>query len=163
MGKEEKELPPRFGTVNFERRKHPRFVVDLPVEYWKVDHSKSYPSRATNVCEGGLLLHLSEQLEIGQNLRLNLFVDAGSDLTCLEALVQVVWKDFRLGKDGDCRTGVKFVDISNQDLETLTRFLKNLMNLESPSTIKLSSRLAATMTNFSTGTRPKQKVEKLED
>ena len=162
MGKEGKELQPRFGTVNFERRKHPRFVVDLPVEYWKVDHSKSCPGRATNVCEGGLLLHLSEQPEIGQNLRLNLFVDSGSELSCLEALVQVVWKDFRLEKDGDCRTGVRFVDISNQDLDTLMRFLKNLMNLKSPSTIRISSRLASTMTNFSTATRPKQKVEKPE-
>ena len=161
MGKEERETEPRFGTVNFERRRHPRFVVDLPIEYWKVNHLKSCPSRAANVCEGGLLVHLSEQLEIGQNLRLNLFVDAGPDLNCIEALVQVVWKDLHLGKEGDYRTGVKFVDISVQDLDNLKRFLKNLMNLKSPSEIKIPSRLASTMTNFSSPKHLKQKIEKL--
>jgi c-di-GMP-binding flagellar brake protein YcgR len=157
MGKEERETEPRFGTVNFERRRHPRFVVDLPIEYWKVNHLKSCPSRAANVCEGGLLVHLSEQLEIGQNLRLNLFVDAGADLNCIEALVQVVWKDLHLGKEGDYRTGVKFVDISENDLDALRRFLKNLMNLKSPSELKIPSRLASTLTNFSGPNRHKQK------
>jgi hypothetical protein len=38
MGKEEREEERRFAAVNFERRKHPRFVVDLPVEYRKTDH-----------------------------------------------------------------------------------------------------------------------------
>ena len=157
MGKEERETERHFGTVNFERRRHPRFVVDLPIEYWKVDHLKSCPSRATNVCEGGLLVHLSEQLEIGQNLRLNLFVDACPDLNCIEALVRVVWKDLHLGKDGDYLTGVKFTDISEQDLGTLKRFLKNLMNLKSPSALKIPSRLASTLTNFSGPNRHKQK------
>jgi c-di-GMP-binding flagellar brake protein YcgR len=157
MGKEERETEPRFGTANFERRRHPRFVVDLPIEYWKVNHLKSCPSRAANVCEGGLLVHLSEQPEIGQNLRLNLFVDAGPDLNCIEALVQVVWKDLHLGKEGDYRTGVKFVDISENDLDALRRFLKNLMNLKSPSELKIPSRLASTLTNFSGPNRHKQK------
>jgi c-di-GMP-binding flagellar brake protein YcgR len=157
MGKEERETEPRFGTANFERRRHPRFVVDLPIEYWKVNHLKSCPSRAANVCEGGLLVHLSEQPEIGQNLRLNLFVDGGPDLNCIEALVQVVWKDLHLGKEGDYRTGVKFVDISENDLDALRRFLKNLMNLKSPSELKIPSRLASTLTNFSGPNRHKQK------
>ena len=33
--KEGKETGPSFGTVNFERRKHPRMAVNLSVEYWK--------------------------------------------------------------------------------------------------------------------------------
>ena len=162
MGRGEREIEPRFGTANFERRRHPRFAVDLPIEYWKINTLKSCPSRATNVCEGGLLVHLSEQLEIGQNLRLNLFVDAGPELSSIEALVQVVWKDLHLGKDGEYRTGVKFINISGQDLDTLKRFLENLMNLKSPSALKIPSRLASTMTNFSIAKPLKLKIEKLE-
>jgi hypothetical protein len=30
---EEKETRLHYGTVNFEKRKYPRFYVDLPVEY----------------------------------------------------------------------------------------------------------------------------------
>jgi len=84
--KEDKEIEPRFGIVNLERRRHPRFVVDLPIEYWKIRNFKSCPSRATNLSEGGLLVFLSEQVEIGQNLRLNLFIDAGPDLNALKQL-----------------------------------------------------------------------------
>jgi c-di-GMP-binding flagellar brake protein YcgR len=123
MGKEERETKPHLGMVNFERRRHPRVVVDLPVEYWKINHYKSCPSRARNVGEGGLLLHLSEHLEMGQNLRLNLFIDVGPDLNSIDAVVQVVWKDIHQGEDGEVRTGVKFVDISPEDMDKLKHFL----------------------------------------
>jgi c-di-GMP-binding flagellar brake protein YcgR len=157
MGKEDREIEPRFGMVNFERRRHPRFVVDLPVEYWKIRNFKSCPSRATNVSEGGLLVFLSEQLEIGQNLRLNLFVDAGPDLNSIEAVVEVVWKDIDLGKDGEYRTGVKFLDISAEAMDELKSFLNSLANLKSPSTLRIPSQLASTLTNFSTPRHHKQK------
>ena len=121
MGKEEKDIEPRFGTVNLERRRHPRFDVDLPIEYWEIRHFKSCPSRCTNVGEGGLLILLSEQLEIGQNLRLNLFFDAGPNLNSIEAVVEVVWKDIHVGKDGEYRTGVRFLDISAKDMERLQK------------------------------------------
>jgi c-di-GMP-binding flagellar brake protein YcgR len=135
MGKEERETEPRFGLASFEKRKHPRFSVDLPVEYWQINKSKSRPGRMIDVSEGGLLLHLSEPLEIGQNLGLNLFIDIGPDLDSIEALVQVevVWKDIYLGKDGDYRIGVRFVDISAEDLDKLKNFLNTPMNLKTPS------------------------------
>jgi len=161
MEKEDREIEPRFGIVNFERRRHPRFVVDLPVEYWKIKNFKSCPSRATNVSEGGLLILLAEQLEIGQNLRLNLFVDAGPDLNSIEAVVQIVWTDIHVGKDGEYRTGVKFLDISAEHLGELKSFLDSLVNLQSPSTLRIPSRLASTLTNFSTPKPLKQKIEKL--
>jgi hypothetical protein len=52
--------------------------------------------------------------------------------------------------------------ISGQDLDTLKRFLKNLMNLRSPSALRIPSRLASTLTNFSTAKPLKQKIEKPE-
>ena len=157
MGKEDREIEPRFGMVNFERRRHPRFALDLPIEYWKIRNSKSCPSRCTNVGEGGLLVLLSEQLEIGQNLRLNLFVDAGPDLNAIEAVVEVVWKDIHVGKDGEYRTGVKFLDISAEDMDKLKSFLDSLANLNSSSEIRIPSKLASTLTNFSSPNRHKQK------
>jgi len=135
MGKEERETEPPFGLADFERRRHPRFSVDLPIEYWQINKSKSRPGRMIDVSEGGLLLHFSEPLEIGQNLGLNLFIDIGLDLDSIEALVQVevVWKDIYLGKDGDYRIGVRFVDISPEDLDKLKNFLNTPMNLKTPS------------------------------
>jgi c-di-GMP-binding flagellar brake protein YcgR len=138
MGKEKRETEPRFGLASFERRRHPRFSIDLPIEYWQINKSKSRPGRMIDVGEGGLLLHLSEPLEIGQNLGLNLFIDIGPDLDSIEALVQVevAWKDIYLGKDGDYRIGVKFVDISAEDMDKLKTFLNTLKNSKPPSALK---------------------------
>ena len=138
MKKEEREMEPSVGVVDFERRKHPRFSVALPIEYWPMGQPKSRLGRTIDVSEGGLLLHLSEPLEMGQNLGLNLFIDIGPDLDSIEALVQVevVWKDLYLEKDGDYRVGVKFVDISSEDMDKLKTFLDNLVNSKPPSALK---------------------------
>ena len=126
MGKEERETKPRYGTVNFEKRKYPRFSVDLPAEYSRPDLSVNQ-GHATNASEGGLLLYLPERIEIGNLLRLKLFFSMGSELHNIESLVEVVWTDIHLGKDwGDYRTGVRFVDISVEDMGKLRSFLRSL-------------------------------------
>lgn len=126
MREEERETRPRYGTVNFEKRKHPRFSVDLPVEYGRADVSIN-KGHAVNASEGGLLLYLPERMEIGKHLRLKLFFTMGSELHAVETLVEVVWKDIHLEKDsGDYRTGVRFVEISTEDMSKLNEFLKNL-------------------------------------
>ena len=72
MKKEEDETKLRYGTVNFEKRKHPRFSIDLPVEYSRTDLFVKH-GRAVNASEGGLLLYLPEQMEIGQHLEIESF------------------------------------------------------------------------------------------
>jgi hypothetical protein len=124
---EEKERKFHYGTVNFERRKHPRFNIDLPIEYSPVPSSVSHPGRALNVGEGGLLVYLSEKVEMGQLLQLKLFFPSGSELMGVELIAEVVWRDIHLGKDwGDYRYGIRFIDISPEGLTKLKKFLKNL-------------------------------------
>ena len=115
-----------YGTVNFRRRKHPRFNVDLPVEYGRTELSTQH-GRASNVSEGGLLLYLPEQMKIGEHLMLKLFLPFDSKLQTTEILVQVAWVDIPLEKDwGLYRTGVRFVDISLDDLNKMRNFLRDL-------------------------------------
>ena len=126
MEKEEKTTKPRYGIVNFEKRRHPRFSIDLPIEYSKSDSIVKH-GLAANASEGGLLVYLPERMEIGQHLTLKSFFSSGHELKTIETLVEVVWIDIHLGKDwGDYRTGVKFVDISPEHLDTLKTFLKSL-------------------------------------
>jgi hypothetical protein len=123
---EEKGTKSRYGTVNFEKRKHPRFSVDLPVEYCRADLSADH-GRAMNASEGGLLLYLPEQMGMGNHLRLKLFFTMGSELNGIDTLVEVVWVEVHLGKDwGDYRTGVRFVEISTEDMGKLKSFLSSL-------------------------------------
>jgi c-di-GMP-binding flagellar brake protein YcgR len=123
---EDKVRKLHYGIVNFERRKYPRLNIDLPIEYSSLPSSVSRPGRALNASEGGLLVYLSEKVEIGQLLQMKLFFPSGSELNGVEIMAEVAWMDIHLGKDwGDYRCGVKFVDISPESLNKLKRFLKD--------------------------------------
>jgi hypothetical protein len=128
---EEKETKLRFGVVNFERRRHPRFSLDLPIEYYQVKSSGSRTGRAVNASEGGLLVYLSEKIELGQLLTLKLFVAPDLDLRTVEMVTQVVWVDMHLERGsgnfrGEYRCGLKIVDISPEDMNSLKGLLQNL-------------------------------------
>jgi len=123
---EEEETKPRCGIVNFEKRRYPRFSIDLPMEYTGRD-LVAKQGRVINVSESGLLVYCAEQMEIGQALRLKLFFPSGSELNMMEIVNKVVWMDVDKGKDwGDYRSGVKFVDISPVDVDKLKSFLVSL-------------------------------------
>ncbi len=129
--KEEKEIKLRFGLVNFERRKSPRFSLDLPIEYYQIESALGRTGRAVNASEGGLLVYLSEKIEIGHFLRLKLFIAPGVDLRSVEMVTQVVWVDMHLiqgsgGVRGEYRCGLKIVDISPDDMNSLKSLLQDL-------------------------------------
>ena len=133
MEEEHKEDKSRFGIVNFERRKSPRFSVNLPVEYSRVDPpSKSSAGRTGNASEGGLMLYLPEKLDVGQHLRIELYFASEPGLNSVKALGQVAWTEFSFAEEGDFRYGVKFVDISPEDLNRLRDYLDDLARIESP-------------------------------
>jgi c-di-GMP-binding flagellar brake protein YcgR len=124
---DQKENKPRIGITHFERRRHPRFAIDLPVEYYRADSIKPQTGRAINVSEGGLLIYFSEKMEIGQQLKVKLFFASGARLNSIECLVEVVWNDLHLGEGwGDYRSGVTFIDITPVDLDRLKKFLRSL-------------------------------------
>jgi c-di-GMP-binding flagellar brake protein YcgR len=124
---EEKDRRLHHGIVNFERRKHPRFNIDLPIEYSLLPSPVSRAGRALNASEGGLLVYLSEKVEMNQLLQLRLFFPSGSELNRLDLVAEVVCMDIHLGKDwGDYRCGLRFVDISPEGLNQLKRFLRSL-------------------------------------
>jgi hypothetical protein len=118
---------PHVGIVHFEKRKYPRFAIDLPVEYHTVDFSENHPGRAINASEGGLLIVFPERAEVGSYLKLKLFLAFDTKLTTIEVVVQVVWTDLHLGVEwGDYATGVRFAEISPEDLRQLKSFLRSL-------------------------------------
>ena len=107
-----------------EKRKHRRFDVDLPIKYGRTNLLFKY-ARAVNASQGGLLLRLPEEMGIGQRLALKLFFPLQSELNTLKASVQVVWIEIHMRKDWawDYQTGVRFVDISSEDMAVLKNFL----------------------------------------
>ncbi len=127
MKNREKETKPRYGTVNLEKRRHPRFNVDLPIEYYRIDSSIGHTGRAFNASEGGLLLYLTEQIEVGQHLKSNFSFTSGFEINSIEMLAKVAWIDIDLGEVwGDYRCGVKFSDAFPEDISKLKNFLGSL-------------------------------------
>ena len=129
MSEEEgkRESSYRIGIANFERRKYPRFNIDLPIEYCRTDAVFFQAGRAMNASEGGLLVYFPERMDVGQHLKLRLFFAHGTELNRIEALVEVAWTDIHMGVGwGDYRAGVRFLQISTEDVDRLKRFLESL-------------------------------------
>jgi c-di-GMP-binding flagellar brake protein YcgR len=110
-----------------EKRRYPRFNVDLPAKYSRTNLFFKF-GRVVNASEGGLLVYLPEEMGIGQRLALKLFFPSPSEFNTLETFVQVVWKDVHLRKDWtwDYRTGVKFLDITQEHIAKLKNFLMSI-------------------------------------
>src|SRR4030066_2324615 len=107
-GKRERKF--RHGSGDLEKRRHPRFGIDLPIEYTRRDLVVRQ-DRAINASEGGLLAHFSELMEVGQHLRIKLFFPCRSVFNVIEMVTQVVWTDADPRKDrGDYRAGGRYVD-----------------------------------------------------
>ena len=101
--------------------------MDLPIEYYRIDSSIGHTGKALNISEGGLLLYFPEQMDIGQYIRLKLFLPLGSELNTIEVLAEVAWVDIHLDKGwGDYRCGVNFIDVSPEDMTKLKTFLGSL-------------------------------------
>ncbi len=126
---EKGERKVRFGVANFERRRHPRFSVDLPIEYRRIDSSEQHPAHAQNISKGGLLVYLPEETEMGQFLKMKLFFPSDSHLQAIEAVAQVVWVDLHIGEKEDYRSGLRFIEISPEDIDQLSGYLNNLARI----------------------------------
>jgi hypothetical protein len=114
-------------SLTSEKRKYPRFNVDLPAKYSRTSLFFKF-GRVINASEGGLLVYLPEEMGVGQRLALKLFFPSLSEFNTLETFVQVVWKDIHLRKDWtwDYRTGVKFVNIPQEHMAELKNFLMSI-------------------------------------
>ena len=127
MDSEETKARPRYGVANFERRAFPRFSVDLPVEYERLDSLIPGTGRTANVSAGGLLIYFSERMEIGQCLKLKLSFVSGRTLNTIEVVVEVLWVEVDYDRGwGEHRSGVKFIDILPDDMIKLKKFLMDL-------------------------------------
>jgi c-di-GMP-binding flagellar brake protein YcgR len=119
----------RFGVANFERRRHPRFSVDLPIEYHRIYSADIHQGRSSDISKSGLMVYLAEKPEMGQFLDVKLFFPSDTHLQAIAMIAQVVWVDLHLGENRDYRSGLKFIEISQEDLNKLSGFLNHLARI----------------------------------
>lgn len=117
----------KMGVLAIEKRKHPRFSVELPLDYSRVNGKETYGGMVANASEGGLLIYLPEKMEIGALLKIEIFYVRGLELNTIKAVGKVVWADLAARESwGEHRYGLQFENIDEKDFNRLTTLLKEV-------------------------------------
>ena len=117
----------KMGVLAIEKRKHPRFSVELPLDYSRVNGKETYGGMVANASEGGLLVYLPERIEIGSLLKIEIFYVGGLELNTIKAVGKVVWADLAARESwGEHRYGLQFESIDEKDFDRLTTLLKEV-------------------------------------
>ncbi len=107
-----------------EKRKHPRFHMDLPLEYRVLAASKSHGGLVINASESGLLVHSTKDMPVGAKLNIAVLFPKGFELANFEVLAEVVWKDTCWKENRrEYEFGLKFVHILEEEHQKLKRLL----------------------------------------
>jgi c-di-GMP-binding flagellar brake protein YcgR len=115
------------GVLAIEKRKHPRFSVELPLDYTQVDGKDIYGGIVANASEGGLLVYLPERIEIGALLKIEIFYVRGLELDTIKAVAKIVWSDLAARESwGEHRYGLQFLNIEENDFNRLMNLLKEV-------------------------------------
>ena len=127
MEKSRKNREGRSGVVTIEKRRFPRFTVDLPLKYSELKVRKKQGGIAHDASEGGLLVYLQEKFPLGTRLKIEVFFSHGFRLTPIKAEAEIVWADIRGPEDwGEFKYGLKFVNIGKDDFSKLKWLLDSL-------------------------------------
>jgi c-di-GMP-binding flagellar brake protein YcgR len=117
----------KMGVLAIEKRKYPRFSVELPLDYSRVNGKETYGGMVANASEGGLLVYLPERIELGSLLKIEIFYVGGLELNTIKAVVKVVWADLAARESwGEHRYGLQFESIDEKDFNRLTTLIKEV-------------------------------------
>lgn len=105
-----------------ERRKHPRFPVDLPIDYTLVENGMADVGSVANASEGGLMVLLNERMDVGTKMIVFVPLILDSESTGIKATCRVVWRDFGAVAGGSrYQYGLQFMDIREEDVHKLRK------------------------------------------
>ena len=109
-----------------EKRKHPRVIMNLPLEYRVSDTSKRQAGMVINASESGFLIHSIKDMPVGTRINIAVLFLKGFELTNFEVFAEVVWKDIQWeGNRERYQVGLKFVNIQEEDHRKLKELLEN--------------------------------------
>ena len=117
-----------------ERRKHPRYTMDLPLNFQMTENPVIYPGLSINASEAGLQIQALKEMPIGVKLRIEVLFAKGFELSNVQGVVQIIWKDDYIWKEwAGYKYGLKFIQITNENYLKLKQLLWNQSNLQNSS------------------------------
>ena len=132
-GREVNGSEPKKGVFAIERRRNPRFHLELPLDYSRITDKENYRGKVADANEGGILVYLPEKFEIGDLFKIKIFLSRQSELTSIEAIAKVVWADSAARKSaGEHRYGLHLQSFYKGDLQKFRELLKEVEKTRLP-------------------------------
>ncbi len=114
-----------------DRRKYPRFILDLPLEYRTMSAPRAQGGLVVNVSEVGLLIRSIKNMTIGTELKIAVIFPKGYELANFQVLAKIVWKEPLWEEDWEgYEYGLQFIQILEEDLRKLRQILSGQFSLE---------------------------------
>ena len=111
------------GVLAVEKRKHPRYSIEFPLDYSRIEGKTAYNGGLTaDASEGGLLVYLPEMIEIGALLKIEIFYTKDLSFQTITATTRVVWSDLA----SKYWYGLEFQSIDEGNLNKLKILLKEV-------------------------------------
>jgi len=127
---------------NRERRRYPRFFIDLPAEYRDMDDSCLRGAIVVNASEGGFLMESLRDITVGTELNIAILFPKGFELANFNVVVKIVWKEPLQKEDlkGDSywngyQYGLQFIQVLDDDRWKVNFLFDGRFNLEERPTI----------------------------
>ena len=122
-----KGLEAKKGVFVIEKRRDPRYKVELPLDYSPINAKENYRGTIANANKGGILVYLPERLEIGDLFRIKIFFPMDTVLSTIQAIAKVVWVDSATQKNaGEYRYGLQLQSFLKGDFNKFRELLKEV-------------------------------------
>jgi PilZ domain len=107
-----------------ERRRFGRLLLDLPLDYRVASAPYTHGGLVVNASEAGLLIQSIKSIPIGTRLLIAILFPRGFELTRLDVLAEVIWKDLYWEEDREgFHYGLRFVQILPEERGKLRQLL----------------------------------------
>jgi hypothetical protein len=117
-----------------ERRKSPRLLMDLPLEYRVVNAPYAHGGIVVNGSEQGFLIYSVKDMPIGTKLTIVVLFPKGYELTNFEVVAEIVRKDLHWEEDWEgFEYGLRFLQILEEDRQKLKHLLSGQYQVEESS------------------------------
>jgi hypothetical protein len=114
-----------------EKRKYPRVLVNMPVNFKVTEDSNESPGLVINASEAGLLIQTFKDMPIGKKIAVEVSSPKRTKPVKFSAMTEIIWKDLYIWDDWEAyQYGLKFNQISSEDYLSLKHVLNNPSNLE---------------------------------
>jgi hypothetical protein len=115
------------------RRRYPRFFIDLPLEYRGVDDPCLRGAIVVNASEGGFLIESPRDIPVGTELSMTVLYPKGFELANFKVTAKIVWKE-PYWKEDPYRNGYQYgselIQILDEDRWKLNLLLRGRFEFE---------------------------------